>query len=87
METIGIFEAKTKFPGLCDDVVRRGAPVMVQRRGKPLVLITPVPADYTQEKEGIFSAWERWQEDEDAVDFPEVWTERTDKSSNPLSED
>lgn len=87
MDTIGIFEAKTKFPGLCDDVVRRGSSIMVKRRGKPLVMITPVPADYMQEREGIFTAWERWKDDDDAADFPEVWKERNDKSSNPLGED
>jgi len=42
MKTAGIFEAKTKFSQLCDEVARTGESVMVTRRGKPLVRIDPI---------------------------------------------
>jgi prevent-host-death family protein len=42
MKTAGIFEAKTKLSELCDEVARTGEPVLVTRRGKPLVRIDPI---------------------------------------------
>jgi len=42
MKTIGLFEAKTKFSAICEQVASRGVPVLVTRRGKPLVRIDPV---------------------------------------------
>ena len=51
MQTIGIFEAKTKLSEICEQVARTGVGVVVTRRGKPLVRIDPVP-------EASFSVWE-----------------------------
>ena len=42
MNAIGLFEAKTKFSAICDQVATRGLPVVVTRRGKPLVRIVPI---------------------------------------------
>jgi prevent-host-death family protein len=42
MKTIGLFEAKTKFSEICEKVAAKGVPVLVTRRGKPLVRIDPV---------------------------------------------
>lgn len=44
MDAIGLFEAKTKFSEICDRVAANGVPVVVTRRGKPLVTIEPIPA-------------------------------------------
>ena len=44
MRAIGLFEAKTKFSELCERVASRGEPVVVTRRGKPLVRIEPCEA-------------------------------------------
>ena len=41
MKTIGLFEAKTKLSEICDTIARTGQPVIVNRRGKPLVGISP----------------------------------------------
>lgn len=86
MKTMGIFEAKTCFSQLCDTIAASGSPVLVQRRGKPLVLITPPPAEQNLERDDIYTAWKHWQkkEDEDAPEFPEVWKMRTDKGSVPF---
>ena len=88
MEEIGIFEAKTRFPGLCDQVVRSGTPVMVRRRGKPLVVVSPanMPID---DGEGILERWKAWESahgESDESDFPEVWKKRHDKTRSPLEE-
>lgn len=88
MKSIGIFEAKTHFPGICDEIVASGTPVTVSRRGKPLVVISPVPAESQSEREDIVAATARWQaasgaEDED---FPDVWEERSSATDNPLKE-
>lgn len=42
MESIGLFEAKTKFSELCNEVAKSGKNLVVTRRGKPLVKIVPV---------------------------------------------
>ena len=42
MKTIGLFEAKTHFSALADEVAENGRPVLVTRRGKPLVRIEAV---------------------------------------------
>ena len=40
--TIGLFEAKTKLSELCEQVAKRRQPVVITRRGRPLVRIEPV---------------------------------------------
>ena len=53
MKSVGIFEAKTHFPRMCDEIVASGTPVMISRRGKPLVVISPVPTESQSEREDI----------------------------------
>jgi len=52
MRTVGIFEAKTKLSEICEEVARTGVGVVVTRRGKPLVRISPVADDR------LVSVWE-----------------------------
>ena len=55
MNAIGLFEAKTKFSEICERVAANGEPVIVTRRGKPLVKIEPIaPAGGKPE-----SVWDR----------------------------
>ena len=42
MSTLGIYEAKTKFSEICERVAETGEPVVVTKRGVPLVQIYPV---------------------------------------------
>ncbi len=42
MIAVGLFEAKTKLSELCQQVARRREPVVITRRGRPLVRIEPV---------------------------------------------
>ena len=42
MTTLGIYEAKTKLSEICERVAQTGEPVVVTRRGVPLVQIDPV---------------------------------------------
>ena len=42
MTTIGLFEAKTKLSELCNQVAKLREPVVITRRGRPLVRIEPV---------------------------------------------
>ncbi len=90
MKSIGIFQAKTHFPSLCNEVAATGSSVLVRRRGRPVVVISPVPAEFEQERTDILSAWQAWEssfgEDEPEEDFPEVWKHRTDRKSSPLEE-
>lgn len=89
MEAIGIFEAKTKFPGICDQVVRSGAPVVVSRRGKPLVMISPVTPAARKEEGGIADEWAAWDQahpERSDDDFPEVWKLRDNRQNHPFLE-
>lgn len=55
MTAIGLFEAKTKFSEICERVAAQRAPVVVTRRGKPLVRIEPMDSN----KAGRSSVWDR----------------------------
>ncbi len=90
MKIIGIFEAKTHFPQLCTDVERSQVPVLVQRRGRPLVLITPVPPTHGNDRPDIVQALTEWnqahEEAEADGDFPEVWKKRRNRKRHPMTE-
>ena len=45
MKVVGIFDAKTRFSEICAEVSATREPVLVTKRGKPLVRITPVAED------------------------------------------
>ena len=42
MKTLGIYDAKTRLSEICEQVAQTGEPVVVTRRGVPLVQIDPV---------------------------------------------
>lgn len=42
MDRVGLFEAKTKLSALCEQIARQREPVLITRRGRPLVRIEPV---------------------------------------------
>lgn len=77
---------------ICSEVVRTGQPVLVQRRGKPLVLISVPPVEWVNPLPDIHTAWAAWEKqhgsaEENDGDFPEVWNMRKDQARNPLAEE
>ncbi len=42
MKNIGLFEAKTRLSEICEKVRKEKQPVLITRRGKPLVRIDPL---------------------------------------------
>jgi len=42
MKQMGIFDAKNRFSEVCETVARTSEPVVVTRRGVPLVRVVPV---------------------------------------------
>jgi prevent-host-death family protein len=88
MNTVGIFEAKTKFTSLCEDVVKSGLPVMVSKRGRPIVLVTPVPAELQTDRPDILNAWQKWHSHakNPQDEFPEVWKLRSRAKPSPLDQ-
>jgi prevent-host-death family protein len=88
MTTVGIFEAKTKFTSLCERVVKSGDVILVSKRGRPMVLLSPVPANYQSKRADILTAWREWSKSAGKMDtdFPEVWKLRGPNKSNPLAE-
>lgn len=87
MKTIGIFEAKTTFPRLCQQVARSGQPVLVQRRGHPLVILSPAGKDVARDRDDIHTAWKKWEATakKGKQEFPEVWKRRQDRGAHPLT--
>lgn len=87
MKTIGIFEAKTKLTSLCDEVGRSGEPLLIQKRGRPLAVLSRAEPEESSDRSDILSAWEAWQaEHPDSGDeFPEVWKMRSAPKSDPLA--
>ena len=64
---MGIFEAKTKFSEICEEVATSGEPTEISRRGKPLVRIVPLPSN----RESGSTVWDKvnaWEAAEDASD-------------------
>ena len=45
MTTIGFYEARTRLSQLLDDVAR-GKQILITRRGKPVAVIGPPPAEH-----------------------------------------
>ena len=71
MRTVGLFEAKTKFSELCGEVADTGQPVVVTRRGIPLVRIEPETAAplTIRERRAEYVARHGAHERKDARDF------------------
>lgn len=70
MKTIGMFEAKARLSEICDRVEKTREPVIVTRRGRPVVRILPFePAMSMKERREAY--WRRHgeQEQDDTVDF------------------
>ena len=88
MKSVGIFEAKTHFPALCAGVAASGTPVLVSKRGRPLVVISPVREGLAGERADIHTAWRTWKAEhrEGKGEFPEVWRHRRRSKTNPLSD-
>ena len=89
MKMIGIFEAKTHLPTVCDQVVASGQSITISRRGKPLVVISPVSPE-KGDREGILTALKQWnagKKESDEPDFPDVWVDRTSSGEHSPLED
>ncbi len=44
MKSLSVSEARENLPRLADEVARTGEPVIIERRGRALVMIVPVEA-------------------------------------------
>lgn len=86
MKTVGIFEAKTHFPALCESVASSRTPVLVSKRGRPLVMIEPLRKELFEGRQDIHTAWRAWKAAHTEVpgDFPEVWLQRRRAKESPL---
>ena len=86
MKTVGIFEAKTHFPALCESVAVSRIPVLISKRGRPLVMIEPVREELAGGRSDIHTSWRAWKAEHPEVpgDFPEVWRHRQRTKGNPL---
>jgi prevent-host-death family protein len=55
MKALGIFDVKTRLSEVCDDVAESGESVLITKRGRPHVVISPVP----REGAGGSEVWEQ----------------------------
>ena len=53
MKSVGLFEAKTKFSALCEEVVEQGEALLITRRGTPWVKLVPAAVEAEE------TAWDR----------------------------
>jgi prevent-host-death family protein len=86
MKTVGLFEAKTKLSEICSYVAEEGTPVVVTRRGKPIVRIEPVPEQaltIRERREAYLSRYAK-QEKRDRTDFTTPIRSRDRPRSVPL---
>jgi prevent-host-death family protein len=90
MKTVGIFEAKTHFTALCEEVSRTGQPTVVSKRGRPIVVVSPVSPVDNNGREGILSDWQNWEKihppGDEGQDFPDVSQLRGNPKPNPLED-
>jgi prevent-host-death family protein len=84
MKTLGVFDVKTRLSSICEEVAKSGESVLVTRRGKPLVRITPV-AESTCGSE-VWEAREAYASSEYCDDFPAVRRE-TEPPYQPFSDE
>jgi prevent-host-death family protein len=59
VKTVGLFEAKTKLSEICDQVAKTGEPVIVSRRGRPLVKV--VAAEYPEKQKSVWRLREEYE--------------------------
>ncbi len=79
MKTIGLFEAKTRLSEICEEVSSRGQPILVTRRGHPIVRIEPAASD--QKARNVWISRQAWLEENGPIeeDFrtpdrePQAW--------------
>ena len=66
MKTISLFEAKTRLSEICEEVSSQGQPVLVTRRGHPIVRIEPVASD--QRARNVWISRQAWLEENGPID-------------------
>ena len=74
METIGIFEAKTRLSEICERVSKTNEPILITKRGIPLVKIDPIKKNENNQSE-IWNLRKKFIKDNgqinDELDIPE----------------
>jgi prevent-host-death family protein len=87
MNTIGIFEAKTKFAQICEHVHETNESILITKRGVPLVRIEAVHF-YPQQASGIWKCRQTFLEryGEWSSDFDLPPREKPLQYENPFEE-
>jgi antitoxin (DNA-binding transcriptional repressor) of toxin-antitoxin stability system len=90
VKKVGIFKAKTHLSELCAQVEENQAPFLIERRGRPVAILAPVPPEYGQKSGDILSAWKKWDKangsKEPKEEFPDIVKLRRNRSVNPVSD-
>jgi prevent-host-death family protein len=84
MITLGIFEVKARISEICERVKQTGEPIVITKRGVPVVRIEPI----TEEPDGVSEIW-RLREDfvartGELTEELEIPERRHDPAENPL---
>lgn len=83
MKIIGIFQAKTHFSDICEKVSRTGEPILITKRGVPIVRIDPISPD--KRISNVWSARKNFIKKHGAIDEDiEIPNRSIDKFRDPL---
>jgi prevent-host-death family protein len=87
VKRIGIFKAKTQLSELCREVNEKQAPYVIEKRGRAIAMLTPVPKELREGQSDILQALADWEtvhgKDAEKCDFPEVWKDRSLPKEHP----
>jgi prevent-host-death family protein len=61
MKQVGLFDAKTRFSEICDQVAQLGEAVIITRRGQPLVRIEAMAK--LRKKEDVWDRRQKFEEE------------------------
>jgi len=88
MREVGIFEAKTHLTRLCEEVERGDGPILISKRGRPMVILQRAEGERMNGREDIQSAWVKWMKEhgEEKAEYPSVEELRGANKGNPLEE-
>ncbi len=85
MKAIGIYEVKTKISEICETVKETHEPILITKRGKPMVRIIPI--EDSEEQSNI------WNLRQEFIDNNGLFTEelplpsrKPEKAVNPLDD-
>jgi prevent-host-death family protein len=71
VKNVGLFDAKNRFSEICEQVSQTGEPLIVTRRGRPLVRIVPVEREEGSVWDTVHEGLSRFGPIEEELELPD----------------